>query len=122
MLTFPTGHEMAIPGMSSEQMRAALKELDQAIYNHEQWSEALFATLACRLAPDERDLSDDAIANAASDNGITPRGTSFSPTIPALPRSRASIGGCTSLPRSYSGFLRRAKRIPSRLTISSSTR
>src|SRR5579864_3488564 len=51
---------MAIPGMSSEQMRAALKEVDQAIYNHEQWSEALFASLACRLPPDERDLSDDA--------------------------------------------------------------
>jgi diguanylate cyclase len=51
---------MAIPSMSSEQMRAAVTELEQALYNHEQWSETLYATLACHLAPDERDLAEDA--------------------------------------------------------------
>jgi diguanylate cyclase len=51
---------MAIPSMSSEQMRAAVTELDQALYNHEQWSETLYATLACHLPPDERDLAEGA--------------------------------------------------------------
>lgn len=51
---------MAIPNMSDEQMRAALKELEQAAYNHEQWSEMLFSTLICRLTPDQRDICSDA--------------------------------------------------------------
>jgi diguanylate cyclase len=51
---------MAIPNMSDEQMRAALKELEQAAYNHEQWSEMLFSNLICRLTPDQRDVSGDA--------------------------------------------------------------
>ena len=51
---------MAIPNMSDEQMRRALKELEQAAYNHEQWSEMIFSTLICRLTPDQRDISSDA--------------------------------------------------------------
>jgi diguanylate cyclase len=54
---------MAIPNMSGEQMRMTLKELEQAIYNHEQWSEMLHGTLICRLTPDQRDVSDDAHHN-----------------------------------------------------------
>jgi hypothetical protein len=30
---------MAIPNLSDEQMRAALKELEQAAYNPDQWAE-----------------------------------------------------------------------------------
>lgn len=37
-------------------MQSALKALQHAIDDHEQWSERLFATLICRLAPDQRDL------------------------------------------------------------------
>jgi diguanylate cyclase len=51
---------MAIPNMSDEQMRAALKELEQAAYNHDQWAETLYGTLICHLTPDERDISRDA--------------------------------------------------------------
>ena len=51
---------MTIPNMTDEQMRVALKELEQAAYNHEQWSEMLFSTLICRLTPDQRDVSCDA--------------------------------------------------------------
>jgi diguanylate cyclase len=54
---------MAIPNMSDEQMRTALKELEQALYNHDQWAETLYGTLICRLAPDDRDLSRDAHHN-----------------------------------------------------------
>jgi len=43
--------------MSYDEMRSALAEINQALYNHEQWSEALYATLTCRLAPDERDIA-----------------------------------------------------------------
>jgi len=42
--------------MSQEDMRIALGELDQALYNHDQWCEALHATLICRLPADERDI------------------------------------------------------------------
>ena len=51
---------MAIPNMSGEQMRATLKELEQAAYNHDQWAEMLQSTLICRLPPDQRDISGDA--------------------------------------------------------------
>jgi diguanylate cyclase len=50
---------LAIPNVSDEQLRKALRELDQAVYNHEQWAEALYGTLICRLAPDQRDISAD---------------------------------------------------------------
>jgi diguanylate cyclase len=50
---------MAIPTLSDEQMRSALKELEQASYNHDQWAETLYGTLICRLTPDERDTSRD---------------------------------------------------------------
>jgi diguanylate cyclase (GGDEF)-like protein len=51
---------MAIPNLSDEQMRTALKELDQALYSHRQWAETLYGTLICRLTPDERDIGRDA--------------------------------------------------------------
>ncbi len=48
---------MAIPILSADQMRSALKELEQALYNHDQWAETLYGTLICRLTADERDSS-----------------------------------------------------------------
>jgi diguanylate cyclase len=37
-----------------------LGELDQALFNHDMWSEALNRTLICRLTPDQADLAADA--------------------------------------------------------------
>lgn len=54
---------MAIPNLPDELARVALKELDQAVYNHGQWAETLYGTLICRLTPDERDISPDAHHN-----------------------------------------------------------
>ncbi len=51
---------MAFLGLSQDEMRRTLSELDQALFNHEQWSEALNRTLICRLAPDRSDLAQDA--------------------------------------------------------------
>ncbi len=51
---------MAIPNMSVEQMRLALKELEQATTNHNQWAEAVSSALICHLTPDERDTATDA--------------------------------------------------------------
>jgi len=51
---------VAIPNMTGDEARTALRELKQAVYNHDQWSEMLFATLICRLPPDQRDMSSDA--------------------------------------------------------------
>lgn len=50
---------MAIPSISDDQMRGALKELEQASYNHDQWAETLYGTLICHLTPDERDTCHD---------------------------------------------------------------
>lgn len=38
----------------------ALRQLDQAIYNHEKWLTDLTRTIICRLPPDQRDISQDA--------------------------------------------------------------
>lgn len=46
--------------LSNEELHLVTKQLDQAIYNHEQWSKNLYRNLICRLTPDERDLQDDA--------------------------------------------------------------
>lgn len=54
---------MPIPNMTDVQMRAALKELEQALYNHEQWTETLYSTLICHLPPDERDTDRNAHHN-----------------------------------------------------------
>ena len=43
---------MAIPVLPDELVRVAMKELDQAIYNHDQWAETLYGTLFCRFTPD----------------------------------------------------------------------
>lgn len=51
---------MQFRGMSPSDMRKALAELDQALFSHEQWREELNRTLICALAPDERDMSEDA--------------------------------------------------------------
>ncbi len=51
---------MAIFSMSDDDIRSALKELDQATYNHLQWAEAIYSTLICRTAPDPRDLTENA--------------------------------------------------------------
>lgn len=51
---------MTIVELPQEDMRKALGELDQALYNHDQWCEGLYATLICRLTPDERDIDREA--------------------------------------------------------------
>ncbi len=50
---------MAIPNMTDDEMRTALRELEQAIHNHDQWAEMLYGTLICRLEPDQRDTGPD---------------------------------------------------------------
>ncbi|MFA6265223.1 MAG: diguanylate cyclase [Pseudolabrys sp.] len=54
---------MTSPGLPDELMRTALKELEQAVYNHDQWAETLYGTLICRSTPDDRDISVDAHHN-----------------------------------------------------------
>lgn len=44
--------------MSKDEMTSAVAALDQALYVHEKWSESVYCSLICQLAPDERDLAD----------------------------------------------------------------
>ena len=43
-----------------DDLQAALKELGQATYNHEQWHKDLTRVLVCHLPYDQRDVADDA--------------------------------------------------------------
>jgi diguanylate cyclase (GGDEF)-like protein len=43
-----------------EELHAALQQLDQAIYSHQQWHKDLTRTLVCRLPHDQRDVAQDA--------------------------------------------------------------
>ncbi len=45
---------------SPEELQAVLQQLEQAIYNHEQWHKELSRTLICQLPPDHRDVADNA--------------------------------------------------------------
>ena len=49
---------MAIDTLSSDELCAAIAELDRCSYNHDQWLEALMGTLICALPPDQRDIDD----------------------------------------------------------------
>jgi diguanylate cyclase (GGDEF)-like protein len=40
-------------------MRAALVELEQALFNHNEWCEGLYSTLICHLPADQRDVDAD---------------------------------------------------------------
>ena len=46
--------------MSPGEIRNAISILDQALFNHVQWTDALNITLICHLQPDERDLDPEA--------------------------------------------------------------
>lgn len=46
--------------MDAKLMSAALAQLEQALFNHDQWSEAINQTLICRLPFDERDVDPEA--------------------------------------------------------------
>ena len=51
---------MPFPGLSQDDMRKALGELDQALFHHDDWYEALNRTLICGLSADQRDVDEDA--------------------------------------------------------------
>ena len=43
-----------------QDLPAVLRELDNAIYNHEQWHKSILRTLICRIQHDQRDAAEDA--------------------------------------------------------------
>lgn len=45
---------------SKEELQATLQQLDQALYNHEQWHTGLTRTMICRLPYDSSDVEEDA--------------------------------------------------------------
>ncbi len=46
--------------LTTDELQSILTHLDQAIYNHEQWSRALDRTLVCRALYDQRDVDKEA--------------------------------------------------------------
>lgn len=51
---------MPLSSISTEELPAILSQLDQAIYNHQQWYDAISRTLVCQLPANELDLGNDA--------------------------------------------------------------
>lgn len=49
-----------MPQLSADELQVILQQLDQALYNPDQWFKSVNRTLVCRLTPDERDLSGEA--------------------------------------------------------------
>ncbi len=55
--------ESAMPRLSSQQLLAVITQLDQAIYNHEQWHKGVVRVLIAGLPADAADLVPDAYRN-----------------------------------------------------------
>lgn len=51
---------MTIMNMPHDDLQAILLQLDQSIYNHNQWYESILRTLVCHLPYDRRDVDKDA--------------------------------------------------------------
>jgi diguanylate cyclase (GGDEF)-like protein len=51
---------VSLSELSHNEMSKALIELDRALFNHEQWCEALNRNLICGSSPDQRDMDEDA--------------------------------------------------------------
>ena len=45
--------------MSREKLEATLKQLDQAMYNHEQWYKELIRSIVCQLTYAEREMDEE---------------------------------------------------------------
>jgi diguanylate cyclase len=54
---------MQFRGLTPDELRGALDELDQALFHHDQWHEELNRTLICGLPPDTRDTEENAHRN-----------------------------------------------------------
>ena len=57
-MAFPT--DTKFPPMSKEEVGKAIAVLEQGLFTHNQWLDALQLTLICHLRPDDRDMSPDA--------------------------------------------------------------
>ncbi len=51
---------MTMLNLNNNELRDTLLQLDQALYNHNQWYESLLRTLICSMSPDGRDVENDA--------------------------------------------------------------
>lgn len=51
---------MALEALNHETLQKIIVRLDQALYNHQQWFNALIRTLICKLSPDQHDLNPEA--------------------------------------------------------------
>jgi diguanylate cyclase (GGDEF)-like protein len=71
-------------------MRSALSQLQQALFHHEQWCEALNTTLICSQAPDSRDVEDDAHHKCRFGQWLYGAGSGFFASHPAFAQIEAA--------------------------------
>lgn len=53
---------MALNEVTRDELQGAIAQLKEALYNHQQWHDALVRTLVCKLPSDKHDVSPDAHA------------------------------------------------------------
>jgi diguanylate cyclase len=70
--------------LSDEQVQAAIGQLDQALYNHDQWYRNLLRVLVARLPPDAPDLMADAHSRCRFGQWYESDATGFLREVPAF--------------------------------------
>lgn len=51
---------MAIDSINRDELQFMISQLEQALYNHQQWYSSIIRSLVCRIPPDKHDISEDA--------------------------------------------------------------
>lgn len=81
---------MTFHGLPREQTHSALNQLQQALFHHEQWCEALHTTLICSQVPDSRDLDQEAHHKCRFGQWLYGAGSKFLASYPALAQIEGS--------------------------------
>jgi len=84
---------MPFSGLSQEQLRMALDELQQALFHHEQWCEDLNRTLVCAEVPDARDIREDAHRKCRFGQWLYGKGAEHFGTRPGFLQIKSSHEG-----------------------------
>ncbi len=77
---------MSLDDLTREQKRAALKELRQALFQHELWCDNFNRTIICNQTPDERDLEEGAYRRWPFGTGLYGSGAAGLGSHPNFPQ------------------------------------
>lgn len=112
--------------IGKQELQTTLQQLDQAIYNHEQWLKDLTRSIICKLPYDNRDIADDAHRHCRFGQwyyGNTPQALRDHPAFVAIETEHrhmhqlgtrlllAAANEVLGSPRDYDSFINAADRL-----------